>query len=88
MKEITANPRTGWVRASGAVNPEVTNELSRLSKENSELRSQLRAALAVESRTGQGDDWARFFDSLHDLLAAVKNENLAASQETDTRLKV
>jgi hypothetical protein len=43
-KAITAYPRPGWVRATTNVGPEVTNELSRLSKENSELRIALSAA--------------------------------------------
>jgi hypothetical protein len=41
MKAITANPRTGWVRASTISGPEVTNELSRLSSENAALRAEL-----------------------------------------------
>lgn len=41
MKAITANPREGWVRPSGAVGPEVTAEISRLSAENARLRTQV-----------------------------------------------
>ena len=41
MKAFNTNPRPGWVRASSSAGPEVTQELSRLSKENAELRSQL-----------------------------------------------
>lgn len=44
MKAFTANPRDGWVRASAAVGPEVTAELSRLSAENAKLRSELEKA--------------------------------------------
>jgi hypothetical protein len=45
-KAITAYPRPGWIRATGSVGPEVMTELSRLSKENSELRATLSAATA------------------------------------------
>jgi hypothetical protein len=41
MKAITANPRTGWVRASTISGPEVTNELIRLSSENAALRAEV-----------------------------------------------
>jgi hypothetical protein len=41
MKQFTTNPRAGWVKASETTGPEVLNELSRLSKENSGLRDQL-----------------------------------------------
>jgi len=40
-KAFTAYPRVGWVRAGEDVGPGVTNELSRLSKENAELRQVL-----------------------------------------------
>lgn len=40
-KQITANPREGWVRASAVVGPQVTNELSRLSAENASLRQEI-----------------------------------------------
>jgi len=41
MKQFTTNPRAGWVKANETIGPEVLNELSRLSKENSSLRTQL-----------------------------------------------
>ncbi|GGC92638.1 hypothetical protein GCM10011512_19640 [Tersicoccus solisilvae] len=40
-KAFTANPRDGWVRASAAAGPEVTQELTRLSSENSRLREEV-----------------------------------------------
>jgi len=46
-KAVTAYPRPGWNRSSATVGPEVTNELSRLSKENAELRLTLDARLQV-----------------------------------------
>lgn len=50
MKAITANPRTGWVRANEVAGPEVTKELTRLSSENAALRDQL----DVLKRAGEG----------------------------------
>ena len=43
-KQITLTPRPGWQRTTDVVNPDVTNELSRLSSENAELRKQLQEA--------------------------------------------
>lgn len=44
-KQITLTPRPGWTRATDVVSPDVTNELSRLSSENAQLRTQLQVAL-------------------------------------------
>ena len=44
MKQIASTPRPGWQRATDGVNPDVINELSRLSSENAELRKQLQEA--------------------------------------------
>lgn len=41
MKAINTNPRTGWVRANEAVGPDVIKELTRLSRENAKLRTNL-----------------------------------------------
>lgn len=41
MKQFTTNPRAGWVKATETTGPEVLNELSRLSKENSNLRDHI-----------------------------------------------
>ncbi|MES2617732.1 MAG: DUF4062 domain-containing protein [Bacteroidota bacterium] len=41
IKQFTTNPRAGWVKASETTGPEVLNELSRLSKENSSLREHI-----------------------------------------------
>ena len=38
-KAATAYPRPGWVRATATASPDVMNELSRLSRENAELRA-------------------------------------------------
>ena len=41
MKQFNTNPRVGWVKSSEHSGPEVLNEISRLSNENSELREEL-----------------------------------------------
>lgn len=41
MKQFTTNPGIGWIKANELIGPEVITELSRLSKENSNLRSQI-----------------------------------------------
>lgn len=42
VKAMGRNPRVGWVRSSEVINnPDVTNELSRLSNENSSLRKKI-----------------------------------------------
>lgn len=44
-KQIQSTPRIGWIRGSEAVTANVSNELARLSDENSVLREQLEASL-------------------------------------------
>ena len=41
-REMNLNPRRGWVPSTMAVEPSVANELSRLSRENEELRNQIK----------------------------------------------
>lgn len=41
MKQFNTNPRIGWVRSIEYNSPEILNEVSRLSKENSDLREQV-----------------------------------------------
>ncbi|OZI31573.1 hypothetical protein CAL29_27160 [Bordetella genomosp. 10] len=48
MKAFNTTPRIGWTRATAITGPEVTQELSRLSRENAELRAQLEAARKQE----------------------------------------
>jgi len=43
-KQMTANPREGWVRARSQANPEIVGELTRLSAENARLRRSLEEA--------------------------------------------
>jgi hypothetical protein len=40
-EQMVAFPRTGWVRASQAINQDTINEMARLSRENSELHAQM-----------------------------------------------
>ena len=49
MKAFNTTPRTGWSRATSIAGPEVMQELSRLSRENSDLRNQLSAAKNTEA---------------------------------------
>jgi hypothetical protein len=41
---MTGFPGVGWIRADKAPHPEITSELARLSRENSELRKQLESS--------------------------------------------
>lgn len=58
MKAFASQPREGWVRASAANMSDMTAEITRLSKENGQLRSQLAAKLQseVESKTSKVDE--------------------------------
>lgn len=62
-KAITAYPRPGWVRSTESVGPEVMRELSRLSKENSELRDAI-ATAASENRDEQQQEDRKTLDIL------------------------
>ena len=42
IREMNLNPRQGWVRGDDAASPVTANELSRLSRENDQLRNRLR----------------------------------------------
>lgn len=55
MKAFNTMPRVGWTRATSVAGPEVTQELSRLSKENSDLRLQLEKALRQDERDHEYD---------------------------------
>lgn len=41
MKEFTRTPRVGWIRADRAISPEMSKEMTELSKENRELREEV-----------------------------------------------
>ncbi len=66
MKAFHTNPRPGWTRTTGNVGPEVTQELSRLSRENADLREQLNS----EKRTEESDR-RKHLQSRIDTLKAV-----------------
>lgn len=54
MKAFNTNPRPGWSRTHSAGGPEIAQELSRLSRENAELREELARAKnqeAIDKRT-------------------------------------
>jgi len=48
VKQFTATPRDGWVRASSIASPQVASELGRISQENRELREALAKAQRQE----------------------------------------
>jgi len=77
LKEITVHPRTGWVRADQAAGPEVLAELARLSKESSDLRSQLEAASRNVGRDAL-NSWKEFIDKAHDYrMAALREKEIS-----------
>lgn len=55
MKAFNTTPRPGWTRAVPVAGPEVTQELSRLSKENSDLRRELEAAIGKVATDRQAE---------------------------------
>src|SRR5574341_408539 len=75
-KQMTVQPRIGWVRASEAAGPEVFAELARLSKENSDLRSRLDAALR-SSGNNAAESWKEFVDKVYDYQQAAAWEQAA-----------
>ncbi|MDR0624515.1 MAG: DUF4062 domain-containing protein [Treponema sp.] len=42
IQEMNLNPRPGWVCATQAIDPSVANEISRLSRENEDLKQQIK----------------------------------------------
>jgi regulator of replication initiation timing len=63
MKQFASNPRVGWVKANELTGPEVVSELSRLSRENSELRKVI-DKLNVESKTEEESKQDRLINTL------------------------
>lgn len=53
IQAFAAHPRPGWLPATAAAGPEVIGELSRLSAENANLRSELKS---LRARTTQDDE--------------------------------
>jgi hypothetical protein len=62
-KAATAYPRPGWVRATATAGPDVMNELSRLSKENAELRA-ASAAFDFQRKTDIEEEHRRIMQLL------------------------
>ena len=68
-KQFVLNPRPGWVRASDAVTPQIANELSRLSEENSQLRRRVEESTrGVDSSKAA---WKSYFSHCADIAAAA-----------------
>ncbi|MDR1108881.1 MAG: DUF4062 domain-containing protein [Spirochaetaceae bacterium] len=42
IREMNLSPRSGWVSAAQAIDPSVANEISRLSRENEDLKQQIK----------------------------------------------
>lgn len=68
MKAFNTTPRIGWTRATDVAGPEVTQELSRLSRENAELRTDLNLA-----RNQEAIDRRAHLQSRIDTLKAITN---------------
>jgi len=49
MKAFASHPREGWVRASEANTADITAEITRLSRENGQLRARLEASIQTEA---------------------------------------
>lgn len=49
INQMNLTPRPGWAKAGSGSSPEALNEISRLSKENSELRSKIKLESEIES---------------------------------------
>lgn len=64
VKAFTSSPRNGWIPASSGVGPELTQELSRLSAENSALRRELEIAQR-ESQSERRTEFERLRHTLH-----------------------
>jgi len=50
MKQFNTNPRVGWIKSAEYNTPEILKEVSRLSKENSELRDKINSFKLSEKR--------------------------------------
>lgn len=84
MKAFHTIPRIGWTRATSIAGPEVTQELSRLSRENAELRSQLEVAKNQEAI----DRRAHFQQRIETLKAIPKILSIREKGENTWNIKV
>lgn len=63
MKQFTTNPGIGWIKANEMVGPEVLTELSRLSKENSNLREEI-SKLSTQIVTDETNKYDKIISTL------------------------
>lgn len=80
MKSISTNPRIGWVRSNEVIGPEIIKELTRLSTENSNLRTELDALKNEKLRVEKENDVkGELFDTLRknkvDVYVATEGEH-------------
>ena len=77
MKQFNTNPRTGWVKSSESMGPEVLKEISRLSTENSDLRKEIEEYENKSNNLTKTlewiDQWEVYFQ-LHNSCRQVVNE--------------
>lgn len=84
MKAFNTSPRPGWTRSTSIAGPEVMQELSRLSKENSDLRESLERVSRQEER----DHIAYLRDKLETLRAISTTLGLRKLGESKWSIKV
>ncbi|MFY7739799.1 MAG: DUF4062 domain-containing protein [Flavobacterium sp.] len=63
MKQFTTNPGIGWIKANEMVGPEVLTELSRLSKENSNLREEI-STLSTQIVSDESNKYDKIISTL------------------------
>jgi len=69
-KAITAYPRSGWIKAENAISPHALSELTRLSKENADLRKTI-AESEINSITEKAENEIRVINILKSNKASV-----------------
>jgi hypothetical protein len=84
MKAFNTSPRPGWTRVTSIAGPEVMQELSRLSKENADLRESLDRVSRQEER----DHVAYLKDKLETLRAIDVTLGLRKAGESKWSVKV
>ncbi len=63
MKQFNTNPRVGWIKSSEQMSPDIVNEISRLSNENSLLRKKV-DELEVEIDREQKEEFEKTLETL------------------------
>lgn len=84
MKAITANPRSGWVKASDSPGLEATKELVRLSSENATLRSALEAFKRKEA--SRDDEITHVIKVLHNNKRRIKVREKTSASWDDAKV--